>query len=268
LAKRKVRAKDLKKQRWAVIVAAVLAFGMIVSLVGVYLSQANWGGRSVLPDQHSDPQPEDYLAYYQGEVDRLEAYLEEHQAGEAVLLELIENYRYLSIVRQVFFDDQEALEEYGLRMVSLYRTLVELEPEKLQYRLEIVNLYLDKPESRELLNEEIADLQELLREKPKPLVHLSLIGILSAAGEEELRNEEALWLYEYLGEKAAEGMADNEELLSYAVLLGEYFDSSDAAEEILNDILEQEEEESNIYQEALNYLSYLRPADDEEEIQP
>jgi len=268
LAKRKVRAKDLKKQRWAVIVAAVLAFGMIVSLVGVYLSQANWGGQSVLPDQHSDPQPEDYLAYYQGEVDRLEAYLEEHQAGEAVLLELIENYRYLSIVRQVFFDDQEALEEYGVRMVSLYRTLVELEPENLQYRLEVVNLYLGKPESRELLNKEIAVLQELLREKPEPLVHLSLIGILSAAGEEELRNEEALWLYEHLGEKVAEGMAANEELLSYAVLLGEYFDSPDAAEEILNDILEQEDEESNIYREALNYLNYLRPADDEEEIQP
>lgn len=268
MARKKVRTKDLKKQRWAGIVAAVLALGMIVSLVGVYLGQAAMGGRSTLPEQHTEPQPEDYLVYYQGQVDRLEEYLEENEAGEPILLELAENYRYLSFIQQVFFDNQEVVEEYDLRMISIYKSLVDLEPANLQYRLELVNLYLEKEENRELIDEEILFLQEQLREAPDPVVHLSLVGLLSSAGEEELMQDEAAWLYTYLEDRVTGGVADNEERFYYAVLLGEYLDNPEAAKIILDNILEQEDEESNIYQEALSYRDYLRPVDDNEEIAP
>ncbi len=258
MAQRKVRAKDIKKQRWAGIVAAFLAIGMLVSLAGVFIGQTVRDRETILPGQQAEPEPEDYLAYYQGEVDRLESYLEEHQAGEAVILELIENYRYLSYIQQVFFDNQDILEVYKARQVSLINILIELEPENLQYRLELINLYLEKGDNQELIDEEVVFLMELLREKPDPLFHLSLIGLLASAGEEELVREEATWLYLYLEERVAEGLADNEELFYYAVLIGEYTENPDAAEEILNAILEQEDEDSIIYQDALDYLNYLR----------
>lgn len=258
MAQRKIRAKDLKKQRWAGIVAAILAFGMLVSLAGVYIGQAVRDRGAVVPEQQGEPEPEDYLAYYQGEVDRLESYLEEHQAGEAVILELIENYRYLSFVQQVFFDNLEILEEYNARQVSLMNTLIELEPEKPLYRLELINLYLEKGNAQGLIDEEVAFLIELLREKPDPLFHLSLIGLLASNGDEELVRDEVEWLYLYLEERVAEGLADNEELFYYAVLIGEYTDDAAAAEEILSTILEQEDEGSIVYQDTLDYLNYLK----------
>ena len=258
MAQRKIRAKDLKKQRWAGIVAAILAFGMLISLAGVYIGQAVRDRGAVVPEQQGEPEPEDYLAYYQGEVDRLESYLEEHQAGEAVILELIENYRYLSFVQQVFFDNQEILGEYNARQVSLINTLIELEPEKPQYRLELINLYLEKGNAQALIDAEVAFLIELLREKPDPLFHLSLIGLLASTGAEELVREEVEWLYLYLEERAAKGLADNEELLYFAVLIGEYKDDVFAAEEILITVLEQEDEGSIVYQDTLDYLNYLK----------
>ena len=79
MAAKKVTVKNLKKQRWAVIVAAVLALGMIVSLVGSFIIQAVGGGDPLLPEQQinqqAEPQPEDYLDYYRSEVERLDEYL-------------------------------------------------------------------------------------------------------------------------------------------------------------------------------------------------
>ncbi|MDZ4132763.1 MAG: hypothetical protein U1E11_06460, partial [Dethiobacteria bacterium] len=89
MARNKVRAKDITKQRWACIVAAILALGMLISLVGVYIGQSVGGSRASLPEQQVEPQPEDYLAHYENEVERLETYLDEHEASEAILLELV-----------------------------------------------------------------------------------------------------------------------------------------------------------------------------------
>lgn len=258
MAKRRVRAKDIKKQRWAGIVAAVLALGMLVSLAGVYIGQSILGSENDLPGPQEELQPEDYLTYYQGEVDRLELYIQQHEADEAVLLELVENYRYLSFIQQVFFDNQDLTEEYDLRMVSLYKSLIELEPLNLRYRLELINLYLEKYDNRDLVNKEIADLKELLRVNPDPLVHLSLIHVLSSTGQEELALEEISWLHQYLEVRVDQGLSDNEELFYYAVLLGEYIYDVTAAEEILMDIIDKEDENSIVYQDAKHYLDYLR----------
>jgi hypothetical protein len=268
LARRKERAKDLKKQRWAGIIAAVLALGMIGSLVIGYIGQAVGGGGAQIPQEQAEPQPEDYLDHYRGEVEKLEDYIEEHGASEAVLLELAENYRYLVFIQQLFFEDQEALEEYQGSLTAVYSELVDLEPSNEEYRLELINLYMEQQLEEDQLTEEIASLQEILREDPSPLVHLSLISLLSSYNREELFEEESQWLYQYLNEKIEDDVAGGEEVFYFAVLLGEYLDSPSEAKTVLSDLLEVEDEESQVYQEAQNYLTYLQTDNDEEEMLP
>lgn len=262
---KKERPKNLKNQRWAGIVAAILALGMVVSLVGAYIGQAVGGG-APLPDQQAEPEPEDYLNYYEGEVERLESYLEDNEPTEAVLLELAENYRYLSVVQQVFFDDQEAIEDYEERMVSLFQSLVELETDNPDYRLELINLYLEQGVNEELITEQVEIARELLRDNPEPMQHLSLVQLLSTAGKNELLEEEAAWLENYMAPRVASGEADNEERFYYAILLGEYRGETDTAKDILEEVLEEESEDSTIYQNALTYLEYFRTDNDEQEI--
>ncbi len=262
---KKERPRNLKNQRWAGIVAAILALGMVVSLVGAYIGQAVGGG-APLPDQQAEPEPEDYLDHYEGEVERLESYLEENEPTEAILLELAENYRYLSIVQQVFFNDQEAIEEYEGRMVSLFQSLVELEPDNPGYRLELINLYLEQRANEELVIDQVEIARELLRDNPEPMLHLSLIQLLSTAGKDELLEEETSWLQDYMAPRVASGQADNEERFYYAILLGEYRGEIDTAKDILEEVLEEESEDSAIYQNALTYLEYFRAENDEQEI--
>ncbi len=263
---KKERPRNLKNQRWAAIVAAILALGMIVSLVGAYIGQAVGGGAAALPDQNAEPEPEDYLNYYEGEVDRLESYLEENEATEAVLLELAENYQYLIIVQQVFFEDHDKVEEYEEKMASLFQSLVDLEPDNPTYRLELINLYLEQRADDEQIAEQVELARRLLHDNPEPMLHLSLIQLLSTAGKDELVEEEAQWLQEYMEPRVASEQADNEERFYYAILLGEYRGEINAARGILEDIIEEEKEDSAIYQNALTYLEYFRTDNDEQEI--
>lgn len=260
MAKRKVRARDLKKQRWAGIVAAVLAFVFIFSLVGYGV----WGNlfgetQGSHPDQPGELQPEDYLNYYEGEVERLEAYLLEHEGGEAVLLELAENYRYLIFVTQLFFDGEGPVDQYQSRMVDLFEELAEMNPDNSQYRLELINLYMELQYDEQKISREIDTVRELLRFEPNPVAHISFIGLLSSSGESEIMNEEIAWLEDHFEELKAKNQLSNEDLFYYAVLLGEYRGDQRAAEVLLESIMEQEDPGSNLYQEALNYLNYLRP---------
>ncbi|MDW7740216.1 MAG: hypothetical protein SCJ97_09205 [Bacillota bacterium] len=258
MARKKIKAKDLKKQRWAAIIAGVLAVGMLASLGGVYLAQSMGNSTPSLPGQANDPQPEDYLAYYKAEVERLETYLQEHEPTVPVLMELAENYRYLTFIQQVFFDDDdETLQDYQIKLASVYQSLIDLEPDKPEYRLELIYLYLESGGDLQPAYDQVTLLRQQLRENPDPLVHLSLVGILNSAGEKELLEDDLDWLYGYLDEKVTSDTASNEERFYYAVLLGEYLDDQATAETVLLDIMEQENEESQIYQEAMNYLNYL-----------
>ena len=261
---RRERPKDLKKQRWAAIVAAILAFGMLASVVGGYLG-LTYGGGAGLGQEQADPQPEDYLAYYEGEVERLEEYLDQHDPSPPVLVELAENYRYLSFIQQMYFNDQEAVEEYQGRVLSIYETLTDLEPDNPRFRLELINIYQEQQKDESMISEEIAITQQLLRDNPDPVAHLSLIAFLDADGREDLKQEEVDWLYGHLGSRVAGGEADNEENLYYAFLLGEYMDEPAAAKPLLEEILTEESEDSWLYREAENYLSYLETEDDLEE---
>jgi len=264
LAKKTERPKDLKKQRWAAIVAAILAFGMLASVVGGYLG-LTYGGGAGLSQEQSDPQPDDYLAYYEGEVERLEDYLDDNDPSPSVLQELAENYRYLSFIQQMYFNDHEAVAEYQERLLSIHETLTDLEPDNPRFRLELINLYQEQQKEEDLITDEIAILQELLRDNPDPMIHFSLINLLDAEDREDLKQEEVDWLYGHLGSRVAGGEADNEENLYYAFLLGEYMDEPAAAKPLLEEILTEESEDSWLYREAENYLSYLETEDDLEE---
>jgi flagellar basal body-associated protein FliL len=258
----------LKKQRWAGIIAGILALAMVISLVGVYISQALMSDRqAALPSQPAEQQPEDYLAYYQQQIDNLELYLEENEPTEAVLLELADNYRYLVYIRQMFFDDQEALEEAESKLNAVYRSLIELKPDNPQYRLELINFQLINDQD-EPAAEQIAVLLGQLHQKPDPLYHLSLVGMLNSIKETkpelgELAAEEIQWLQVYFEEMQEAGTLNGQNRFYYAVLLGEYLDQQEAAKELLALILEQEDEESKVYQDALSYKDYLQPAEDE-----
>ncbi len=140
MAKKTERPKDLKKQRWAAIVAAILAFGMIASVVGGYLGHALGGEGVDLAQQQAELEPEDYIAHYEREIERLEKHLEEHEPSPAVLQELAENYRYLSLFHQLYFDDPETVVELQNNLVSIYTDLVEMEPGNLNHRLELISL--------------------------------------------------------------------------------------------------------------------------------
>jgi len=265
VAKKTERPRDLKNQRWAVIVAAVLAFGMLASVVGGYLGHALGDNGSVMPQQQADPEPEDYLAFYEGEVERLEEHLEEHGPNPTILQELAENYRYLNLIKQMYFNDQEAVEEYQDRLLSIYETLVDMEPDDPMFRLELINIYKEQDKEEDLITGEIAVLQELLRENPDPMVHLSFITLLDAAGKNELQQEEVEWLFGHLEGRVVDGTADNEERLYYTFILGEYLDDQDTAKTMLEGILEDEPEDSWIYREAQNYQRYLQANEDVED---
>ncbi|HED24763.1 MAG TPA: hypothetical protein ENN91_06530 [Firmicutes bacterium] len=264
MAKNRVRAKDIKKQRWAGIIAAVLALAMIASLAGVYLAQRAGRRSEPVPEQQAELQPEDYVAHYQGEVERLEQYLEEHDPTEAVLLELGENYRYLVFIQEIFFDDAEAVEEYRDRLISVYDQLTEMNPDNLFYRLELAYLLIDSGDE-EMVDREIETIRQMLRKDTDARIHLSLIGLLSSTEREQVLEEEIEWLQAYLEGEISAGRADNEGLFYYAVLKGEYLNQESEAEAVLKDILDQESEESSLYMEAANYLEHLTGSDSAED---
>jgi len=262
---KKEQPKTLKKQRWAAIVAAILALGMLVSAVGAYLGQGFGQEGGVMPNQQADPEPEDYLAYYEEEVERLEEYLEEHEPTAVVLRELAENYQFLVFIKQVYFDDQEAVREYKERMASIYESLIDKEPEAPEHRYELINLYLELQEEDQLIEEEVSVLIDTLHENPDPMVHISLIETLTVMDKEDKIEEEVNWLHHYLQGRVADETADNEERYIYAVLVGEYLEDPGAAESILEEVIEEEDEGSRIYQAARQYLSFLEADDDYEE---
>ena len=261
MAKKTERPKNLKKQRWAAIVAAILAFGMIASVVGGYLGHALGGEGVDLAQQQAELEPEDYIAHYEREIERLEKHLEEHEPSPAVLQELAENYRYLSLFHQLYFDDPETVMELQNNLVSIYTDLVEMEPGNLNHRLELISLYQEQQKDEALILKEVSTLKELLHEDPDPGVHFSLIAVLEAGGMEELHQQEMEWLYDYLQAKIDEETAGAEEKLYYSIILGEYQDEPERAKSILEMIMEEEDEDTMVYREAQNYLNFLQAED-------
>ena len=264
LAPKKINFKNLKKQRWAVIMAAVLALGMIISLVGSFIVQSFSAGGQHAVEQHpggeADPGPEDYLAHYNEEAHRLEEYLAENEPTEAILLELISDYHYLAFIHQVFFEDEEAFVTSQSAAAKHLATLVEMYPQNAEYRYELIDALVNAGADQAVIGAEAEELLTLLREEANPRVHLALTNLLASGGNEELVETEVEWLKELLQPRYVSGQAANEDKFLYAYLAGEYLDQKGEALEILQGLLQDEPEDSALYHDAAGYLDHLQTA--------
>lgn len=258
MAKKKTRPRDLKKQRWAGIVAGVLALAMVASLAGIYLGQVAGGAGPSSPDQPAEQDPLEFLSLFEEEAGRLEEQLAGNPGDEAIIRELIDTYNTIRYFRQMAPNELPENEDVRDRLAELYRELIALKPEQAEHRLELVRFYVESGVGGRELETVVVELGELLRENPDPLTHLPLIHFLGIGGERELQETEIDWLKNYLEEKKASELADNEELFYFAILLGEYAAEPVRAEALLEEVIAAEDEESWVYLEASNYLQRLR----------
>ncbi len=293
--KKPKRRKDIKQQRWASVVAAVLAFGMVLSVAIVGLDYIL--GRDRSPAQEMTA--EDYLEFYTENVENLEAFIEEFGPTTAVLEQLAESYSGLIMIRQIFFDDAEKVKENERGLAQVYQSLIELEPEDPRYYLELLNIYhtIDNSDERilelastlsellrqepnpthtlsllhfylqaeldELIEEEASILSELLRREPDPNHTISLLWIYKQSELDELLQDEAAWLKDYLEDKLSAEEVDNHDRFLYGVLLGEYLGDEEAALAQIELILEEEEEDSELYKSSADYRDQLLDNDDD-----
>jgi hypothetical protein len=254
--KKKKRPRSVRNNKWAVVIAAILAFGMLLSSVAIYLGNLN-RGEAGGPDQSWDL--EALLEQYSDKAAQLEAYIEEHGPNVVVLENLAENYYYLMMFQQMVGAEEEELVDYQAKLVYVFQNLLELEPDELRYHLELLEAYRSADTDDVVMLEQVARLQELLRENPVPNVGLSLIGFLESIGQDELVQEEAAWLGEYLAEQLLGEPADDHNYTRYlyAVLLAQYQGEMETALEQLDLILGSEPEESALYASVQEYRNHL-----------
>ncbi len=258
--KKKKRPSSVRNRRWAVIVAAVLALGMALSTVGMYLGYIT--GRDQAPEENFDL--EAYLEQYRYNAEQLEADIEELGPNVAMLEKLAENYYYLIMFKQMLGAEEDDLADYQAKLVGVYQNLLELEPGELHYHLELLEAYRSIGEEEAVMLEQAVRLQELLRENPVPNVGLSLIGFLESIGQDELVEEEAIWLRATLEEQLAEEPGDDHNYTRYlyAFLLAEYQNDIETAVEQLDLIIDSEPSESDLYGYAQDYRDRLTAEED------
>lgn len=261
----KGKRKSIRKQRWAAVIASIIAVGMLLSSVIVYFGSMMPRGDSAGPDQ--DFNPEASRDHYRQKVEGLEEYIKEYGPTAAVWQELAENYQNLVMIQQVFFDEPDTLLSYQEAMLEAYRSLIELEPGEPGHYLQYMYAYREVAEDPLLVLEHLPNLTRLLHEKPEPRHSLALVGFLISMEQEELAQEESAWLRDYLEQKLAEDDLDNLGRYYYAVLLAEYQDDTGTSLEQLALILETETEGSELYLAAENYRKRLQPEEDAEDDQ-
>ncbi len=267
--KNKPSRKNIRKQRWAAVVAGILALGMLVSLFFIYFDYMTGSGGAAGSDQGIDL--EEYLEYYKYNAEQLEEYIEEHGPTQAVLESLAESYNSLIMLQQLFAGESESEEIPALqsKLVVVYESLIELIPSDLRYRIELLHAYRSIDADEDIVLEQAVLLGDLLRESPKSTVHLQLINFLSLMDVEQLMDEEISWFKTYLEQRIEDEAADNIDRYCLAILLAEYMEDTETAYAQLALILETEEEGSSLYNEAMQYKEKLEvleetPDDDNE----
>lgn len=258
--KAKASRKSIRKQRWAAVVAGVIAVGMLVSSVFVYFDNMAGSGRAAGPDQNMSL--EDYLAYYKSSAEQLEAFIEEHGPTKAVLESLLESYNYLLMFQQLSGEsgDIPVLQE---KMIGVYQLLIELAPDELRYRLDLLYAYKSIDADEETILAQAELLGELLRENPASYLHLQLINFLASVEGEELLQEEIAWFSAYLEQRIEDETADNIDRYCMAVLAAEYLEDIETAYAQLARVMETEEEGSSLYNQAKQYQERLTELEDD-----
>lgn len=256
--KNKAPRRSIRKQRWAAVIAVLIAVGMLLSSVLIYFDFAAGGNQP--PEQGWDL--EDYLEYARGNISTLEQYLQEHEPTVAVLESLAENYNSLILLQQMLSGDEQEIMEIKNKLVGVYRDLIVLAPAELRYRVDLIRAYTGLEADDETILAEALLLSELLRATPQAVAHMQLINLLAAEELEKQLQEEVAWLSAYLEERIEENQADNTERYYLAFLLAEHRAEIEAARIQLELILETEEEGSSLYNEAKRYRDALAAEDE------
>jgi len=251
--KNKATRRSIRKQRWAAVVAVLIAVGMPLSSVLIYFDFAAGGNQT--PEQGWDL--EDYLEYVRGNITTLEQYLQEHEPTVAVLESLAENYNNLILFQQMLSGDEQEITKIRNKLVRVYQDLIELAPAELRYRVDLIRAYTGLEADDETILAEALLLSEMLRATPQAAAHMQLINLLAAEELEKQLQEEVAWLSAYLEERIEENQADNTERYYLAFLLAEHRAEIEAARIQLELILETEEEGSSLYNEAKRYRDAL-----------
>lgn len=253
------KRKNLKQSRAAAIIAAILAFGMLVSSVTLYIGYIS---RDKNESSGNEWDLEAYRDQFIDTIENLESYVEEFGGNVAVLSNLTENYQNLIVIQQMFFDEPEVLKGYQQKLLGVHEALVELEPDEAQYRLQLLGASKVMDVDEAVFLEHAIILRDMLREKPAPPFSLSLIQVLQEWEQEDMLQEEIAWLKEHLEVKLAGDAWDNYDRLYYAYLLGTFQDDKAAALAHLELILEEEEETSELYQMTERYHDQLLVEDE------
>lgn len=255
----KVRRRDIRKQRWTAVIAALLAIAMAVSAIAAYSGRLLDRGDGDAADPGEKIDLDAYREYYASEIERLEKYIEEIGPTAPVLGELVEHY---AVLIQLEGDNSKVSEEtvqgYRDKLIKISRDLVELEPDKAAHRLRLLEYYNKFGEEETVIAGEIDVLCGLLHENPDPASSLMLIGFIKSTERLEDLDDEIAWLKEYLEQLDASGELDSENRYYYAYLLGEFLEKKQSAEKQLALIMEKESEESPEYLAAERYLDYLQ----------
>jgi hypothetical protein len=268
VAQKKAKGKrSIRKQRWAPIVAAIIAAGMLLSSAVVYLG-STWGNPT-RPGEDFDL--ELYREGLENQAENLETFIRQYGPTAAILKNLAGKYQELILLQQWVaaldptLADPERLAGYQEALVRTYRSLVNIEPDNPVHYFDLIDVFRQVEEDEAAVLEEVAALRELLRQKPDHRYNFYLIGLLEDLEQEGLVQEEVDWLQEYLEQKQAAGALDYEGRYYYARLLGEHRDDAAAALEQLELILSGEPETSEVFKAAQRYRdSLLAPQDDEE----
>ncbi len=259
--KQKSSRRKFRQQRWAAIVAGVVALGMLVSSIIYYLDYIT--GRAQNPA--GDWKMEDYLEYYRDQAEHYENFIEEHGPTVAVLEALAGCYYNLLAFGQILPDASVDQAELKQKLVAVYLDLIELAPDELGYHINLLYAYQTAEADEETIQERVALLAGLLRESPRAEVHLQLINFLSQEEMKEQQEEEITWLRAYLDQRIADEEADNMDRYYLAILAAEHQDDKETALAQLDHILETEEEESSLYSQAQQYRDRLTEKEEKPE---
>ena len=260
--KSRVKRKDLRKQRWAGIIAGILALAMAISAIAAYAGHLLDRGSSGDPGQEQQIDSQAARKMCLDEIERLKKYIDDMETTAPVLGRLVEYYAFLIQLEEEEGEEkrvsEETLQGYRDDLLFYNHELVELEPKQPLHRLQLLENYHKYGGSETVIAGEIDVLRALIHENPSPSSSLMLIGFMkSSKQQEEMIAEEAAWLKDHLEQLEAEDKLDSENRYYYAYLMGEYLDDIQTAKEQLGLIMKEEPEESSIYSAAKGYLEQL-----------
>lgn len=211
------------KNTLIVVMAAVVAIGMVLSTVIIYIDYIRKPDYSDDTDQvNFEQQLQAEQKNLQQEAEQLEQYIEEYGPSPAVLDRL--GSIYSALAEYARWLEAKDGPEYLEKAAGIYRSLVEMEPQQVKYQFLLYNTYTGLE----------------LKEEAK---------------------QQANSVKQLLEQKQAGGTLENLDRFYYALILDEADGNRQEALNQLAAILDTEPEESSLYSYARSYREQLESGD-------